>query len=508
MKKISLGLVFLLTFALNGIVATSASAFVGGMLQTDTTLTKSNSPYIITNTIEIPTGKTLTVEAGVEIYSENRIPLFFINGTVNILGSSTEPVKILTKGDVFYPKNASDAHITVHFTSIDAQNSGSLVAATGYGQNASYEIADSDFRNLASSYIWYPTGFLAERNTFSQSGGFSIGFDGRQYAAPIFRNNLFIGNALNGLDGPQWINAWASYGSTLHVNKNTFSGINNAVIKTTTSYDVMPLDATSNFWGTTDQTAINQMVLDSSDSLNYGTSINTTNFLVTPDSQTPTASRISFLTPTPIATPSPSASASSTPTPIPTVSPNVTPTPSASPLDSMAKAKLPVRARALNNIRYVQSKRVVSIQFFFMRSDGAPASNSEVRFASSGSGGLLNDSATTDSNGVAIARIMCMENGQASLTASNSLNTLLSAVNFEIGETQAGINLKSKTITVTSTFAAGKSISVYEDGKRKISTVTKLDDPWLYSWTAKKGSHIVNVRISGGISITKKFVVK
>lgn len=299
------------------LVPSQASAFTGGLLQADLTLTKANSPYNITQAIQIPEGVTLTVEPGVEIFSDSGSELFYVNGSVRILGSAENPVRISSKGSVFYPKNARTARIEVRHASVDGQGSGTIVAATGYGQNAHYIFADSDFTNMGSfSYIWYPLSFLAERNVFTASPGFSVGFDGRgSDSAPVFRNNLFVGAPKSTYGKQYWIEAWASYGSTLDVQQNTFSGGPYTAIRTTTTYDVTPLNARNNFWGTVDSAVISAMVLDKSDGLDYGTLIDTSGALSSPNGATPTAARYPVLSrPTPTPTP-PTPTQSATPTP-------------------------------------------------------------------------------------------------------------------------------------------------------------------------------------------------
>jgi hypothetical protein len=298
-------------FLFSVIVPTSASAFTGGMLSGDRTLVLSESPYQITSPIEIPYGTKLTVEPGVEITSETGEPLFFVNGAVEILGSASQPVRIVSTGPVFYPKNATDASIKVSFASIDGGGSGSLVGASGYAQTATYEFSDSDFFNLGTySYIWYPNSFLAERNVFTNSAGFDIGFDSRPSAqgasAPVFRNNLFQGSPIPTYGESYWVRAWASYGSTLQMVGNTFTGGIYEAVRTATSYDKIPLNAQANFWGTEITSEIEAMVVDSRDGLSYGTVIDVSNFLSSPSPQSPTGRRFQLATsPTPTPTPTP-----------------------------------------------------------------------------------------------------------------------------------------------------------------------------------------------------------
>jgi hypothetical protein len=81
------------------------------------------------------------------------------------------------------------------------------------------------------------------------------------------------------------------------------------------------VNATYNWWGTTDQQAINQTIYDSKDNFNLGT-VDFVPFLTIPNPEAPT------YTPTPTQSPSPFPTSTSTSTPTSTTSPS--PSPSAS----------------------------------------------------------------------------------------------------------------------------------------------------------------------------------
>ncbi len=284
-----------------GFVSSPSTATTGGMLTSDTTLTKSNSPYRISKPIEIPEGVTLTIEEGVEIYSVSSNTLFFVHGTVRILGSADSPVRIASKGQVFYLKDAKSARIEIRFASIDGQNTGTFIGQSGYYQSAHYLITDSDFTNFGwFSYIWYPLSFVAERNVFTNSPGFSIGFSAGDRPAPVFRNNLFLGKPKPTFGKEYWIEAWASYDSTLDVNGNTFIGGPYTAITTGLDYDKTPLNARGNYWGTVDPLVINRMAMDRADALGLGTEIDTSGFLSAPDPLTPSGTRFVPLGPKPV----------------------------------------------------------------------------------------------------------------------------------------------------------------------------------------------------------------
>ena len=69
-----LAMLSLITSAL--VANTAAWGFTGGLLNSDLTLTKADSPYLISSTIQIPVGVTLTIEPGVQIINDSGNSLF------------------------------------------------------------------------------------------------------------------------------------------------------------------------------------------------------------------------------------------------------------------------------------------------------------------------------------------------------------------------------------------------------------------------------------------------
>jgi hypothetical protein len=130
-----------------------------------------------------------------------------------------------------------------------------------------------------------------ERNIFRNSGGISLGFDGRvsskNPAKTIsIKNNLFVGKATTGY----WVECWVSYGDVLKVSGNTFFGGPYNAVQIRSNSDSASMDASGNYWGTTNAQEIAAMVLDSSDSIQYKSAITTANPLAAPDANTPSTS--------------------------------------------------------------------------------------------------------------------------------------------------------------------------------------------------------------------------
>jgi len=72
----------------------SADSQVGGIISEDTTWTAENSPYEITETVQIPSGVTLTIEPGVMISKPSSGDMFVLMGTIRAHGTSQKPIVI------------------------------------------------------------------------------------------------------------------------------------------------------------------------------------------------------------------------------------------------------------------------------------------------------------------------------------------------------------------------------------------------------------------------------
>jgi hypothetical protein len=67
-----------------------ASTAVSGTLTGNTTWTKADSPYVVSN-VTIPAGTTLTIDPGVVVKMSARV-FFYVFGTVNAQGTAAEPI--------------------------------------------------------------------------------------------------------------------------------------------------------------------------------------------------------------------------------------------------------------------------------------------------------------------------------------------------------------------------------------------------------------------------------
>ena len=308
---------------------------VGGILTNNTTWTTANSPYTITNTIEIPDGINLTIEPGVTVTIQSLdTTMFLINGVIQAHGNATN--KIIFDGNDNSNFFKTNHPVAKGFVDLDYCIIRNGQSAFWFDNTGSFNLTNSELSNLSqSSYLWYPSqDTFIEYNSFTNTAGIKIGTDDYSSHTPgdvYIKFNLF--NSNQGFI----INNYASYGSSkIIVNNNSFTntaGIILEVEKTATTAD---MDASQNYWGTTNTTIIDSMIYDKNDDVSCYSAINYLPLLDVPDPETPVA-------PTPTPSPTPTATPIPTPTitPEPTSTPTNTPTPSTSPNPSSAPSETP-----------------------------------------------------------------------------------------------------------------------------------------------------------------------
>jgi hypothetical protein len=306
---------------------------VGGIITNNTTWTTLNSPYIITSTIQIPDNFNLTIEPGVTvtIQSSDTI-MFLINGVIQAHGNATNKIIFDGNGNSNFFK--TNHPVAKGFVDLDYCIIRNGQSAFWFDNTGSFNLTNSELSNLSqSSYLWYPSqDTFIEYNSFTNTSGIKIGTADYSSHSPgdvYVKYNLF--NSNQGFI----INNYASYGlSKTMVNNNSFTntaGIILEVEKTATTAD---MDASQNYWGTTNTTIIDSMVYDKNDDVSCSSFINYLPLLDVPDPDTPIAPTPTS-SPTPMETPTPTPTITTEPTsvptntPVPSTEPSATPTPTA-----------------------------------------------------------------------------------------------------------------------------------------------------------------------------------
>ena len=240
------------------------------------TIWKKGEIHDLTDSIlQIENGATLTIEGGVEVIGGS-IHTF---GTLNVTGSASEKVNFRNVSIDYNSQDPSyQSLINISHANIFG---GTILAPNGNSRYGSLNITDSKIENLESYiYIWYPASDVhIERNSFIKSGGISTGHSD---ASVIIKNNLFSEQTT-----PFAVENWVSYGgSSTIVEFNSFTSTDRIALRLPDNYENTKIAAHKNYFGTTNQSKIAEMIYDKNDSTTSFDYINT-DALPTPSPLTP-----------------------------------------------------------------------------------------------------------------------------------------------------------------------------------------------------------------------------
>ncbi len=293
---------------------------VGGTITTNTTWTVANSPYIITETIQIPEDVTLIIEPGVTVTVQSSVnKMFLINGFITAHGDVNSKIIFDGNGNSnFFMTNHTNAP---GFADLDYCIIRNGLSAFWFDNTGSFNLTNSELSNLSQeSYLWYPSqNVFIEYNIFTNTSGIKIGTDDYYTSNTTgfvsITYNLFLNNQ------GYIINNFASYGlSKTYVNNNSFTNTFGVILEVEQTSTTADMDASQNYWGTDNTTIVDSMIYDINDDTACSSYINYLPLLDIPDPDTPIA-------PTPTPSPTPTETPSPSPTPDPTTSPIPSPTP-------------------------------------------------------------------------------------------------------------------------------------------------------------------------------------
>lgn len=269
MKKLfAFLLITAVSITLNNFILTnqvSADTAVNKNITVDTTWTLENSPYVLTKTIEVEYGDTLTIEPGVTVKMPGAYDdMFLLKG--EILAVGTEDNKITFDGgnnsNFFNAQNSKpSAFLNLDYCII---KDGKSFWKHGYGH---FNLKHSLIENLSErSYLTSPeNNVYIEYNEFKNIGGFTTAHGGD--AKVYIRYNLFD---TKNPDLPSYsdylIQNTASYGqSETIVEYNSFINSEGTLLELPSGYGAARLSAPNNYWGTQDTSIIDTMIYDKND---------------------------------------------------------------------------------------------------------------------------------------------------------------------------------------------------------------------------------------------------
>ena len=331
---------------------------VNGIINSDTTWTKANSPYNLTGNLLINNEVTLTIEPGVILNLNNHVIL--VNGTLAARGSSNNEITFQSGGSITFTQystgwnqQTSSGSIIEYsvfketaYTLLSVGINGGSPMIRSNDMTASISItggspiiSSNKFTSFSYTDVYgrqqgveNQIGISGNTNAYIADNNMD-GYISIQSGTPTILRNLITAGI--GID-MSTITSFANptiesntitncgYGIYVGGNSVGLTLLNNNFIDNS-KYDVFwqstdNLNATYNWWGTTDQSAISNLIYDFNNNFNLGT-VNFVPFLTAPNPQaTPNSNA-------PIPTPNLSPTSTSTPMPTSNASPSSTSTP-------------------------------------------------------------------------------------------------------------------------------------------------------------------------------------
>lgn len=259
---------------------------VGGIISSNTTWTKENNPYVISSTVQIPLGVTLTIKPGVIVTKPTSGDMFLVNGTIYAHGVKED--KITFDGgddsDFFHITGSESAFLDLEYSIVK----NGLMFWPGGNHNGHFYLQHSELINLAEqSTIWFPSGNInINYNKFVNTYGFRIFTDND--VKVYIKNNLFYkGHSLNNTGYFNfYILVDSQDSSEVTIKYNSFIDMSNIVLKLSDS-SINTFSASENYWGTQDKNAIESMIYDRNDDIRPADYVNYLPILKESHSNTP-----------------------------------------------------------------------------------------------------------------------------------------------------------------------------------------------------------------------------
>jgi hypothetical protein len=246
---------------------------VGGILWDNTTWTSENSPYTVTETVQIPENVTLTIESGVTVICPPSEVAFLVSGLINAHGTINN--KIIFDGggsSQFFREATSEPFVNLSY----------CIIRNGYALGTSmpsFNLSYSEVINVngLQTNLLSPEPTYIEYNIFVNWGGIKAWAAENQIH---IRNNVFKGS-----EGGALITYILTPG--FDVKYNSFLDMDTTVLSLSDDYSSSDVNATNNYWGTTNTSIIDSLIRDGADDIEIQGFIEYMPILTEPHPDTP-----------------------------------------------------------------------------------------------------------------------------------------------------------------------------------------------------------------------------
>ena len=248
-----------------GSLSSSASAetFVTGHITADTAWTLAGSPYVMTTSVTVDEGATLTIEPGVEVQATSSASLNVL-GVLRAVGTETNRIIFEPSDDdwqgirfgVSSSTRGTDTRSALEYTEVwDVHYT--AITLTGMAPSISHNLFVGGVYALTTANTAATLNVTDSVFAFNQVGVYGYGMT----HVNLLRNDFWMNNSAieaSGAGSDRW---------ELHQNDIIGTPVVNYLAASFSEEST--IDATDNWWGTTDSTYLQNHILDGEDDPNY-----------------------------------------------------------------------------------------------------------------------------------------------------------------------------------------------------------------------------------------------